>query len=116
MVGVEEECSWNSPGAQWCHGGQYHFVPCYYLLDAGGEHTDLPSYSTDIALAWEVVEFLRARFGSHIRLDTADHGEWLCEVWDDPEDNYIGSATAATAPLAICRAALAAIASFGVTT
>jgi hypothetical protein len=85
------------------------FVPTG--ITPSGRVAVIAHYSTDISAAWLVVERLRATGtrGWDIGLDTADHDEWLCQVWDDPEDNFIGSATASTAPLAICRAALAAV-------
>jgi hypothetical protein len=64
---------------------------------------EVPPYSTDMSAAWEVVEKMREREGyagveSNHDLWEASMGPW-----------YV--ATAETAPLAICRAALAAIAS-----
>lgn len=69
-----------------------------------------PHYSTDIAAAWLVVEAMEAR-GSALELVDRIHlsgtGErwWCCfkgKMWGQPEK-------ADTAPLAICRAALAAL-------
>lgn len=70
----------------------------------------IPNYSTDIAAAWEVVELV---------------GGFEIEQWGDvwekkgtiiwaasfnlPDGKNIVHATAATAPLAICRAALLAM-------
>ena len=73
---------------------------------------DLPHYSTDIAAAWEVVEYMgpipfSLRFQPADAWRTGDgevycHAHWTCwfegSVW----------AEAPTAPLAICRAALLA--------
>ena len=65
---------------------------------------ELPSYSTRIAAAWEVVEKLREQFiavtittmgpRDQVHVFTTHNGERMTKVWDD------------TAPLAICRAAL----------
>lgn len=60
----------------------------------------VPHYSTDIAAAWEVVEALRARF--------------VFEMYDREDGSYVVKfgqevKRADTAPLAICRAALAAV-------
>lgn len=57
----------------------------------------LPKYSTEIADAWEVVEHVGGLELTHI-LDST-HDFWLAEFAGN------GEATAATAPLAICRAA-----------
>lgn len=64
-------------------------------------HTPSP-FSTDIAAAWRVVEAMRAR-------------GWEFSVWSDGDviraafniDQLIHQSTGATAPEAICRAALA---------
>lgn len=81
-----------------------------FYEDAGYGH-----YSSNIAHAWEVVEKLRDR---GIRLAIVQTGAgWL--VGQDDGGGYVGehtvdirlfsSAEADTAPLAICRAALAAL-------
>lgn len=83
------------------------------LRDQYDEWGVLPHYSSDIAAAWLVVEALRAR------------GIWLEELsgryeesyragfsWRDPARGMLyRQAMAATAPLAICRAALEALGS-----
>ena len=72
-------------------------------------------YSTSIAAAWEVVERLRAdkvMGGASIAAvnapDDATPGEWCVEWFDG--DHTLDCAIGDTAPLAICRAALAAVA------
>ncbi len=82
-----------------------------YCYDVENHMTRLvPSYSTDIAAAWQVVE----HFGSDCRVDltkyAGDHG-YHCFIsrytYDD--EHYLGDCEAPTAPHAICLAALAAV-------
>lgn len=72
----------------------------------------LPAYSTDIAAAWLVVEKMReAEWCGALDSLGFDGAEWRCVLWathgDDPTTFHHGRGH--TAPLAICRAALAAI-------
>ena len=79
-------------------------------------HGDVPHYSTEIAAAWLVVENWRAR-GESFQLDSLgfswpDEKEqgrvWRCMfAWGDKFNTAVDEAP--TAPLAICRAALAAV-------
>jgi hypothetical protein len=73
---------------------------------------ELPHYSTEITAAWEVVEKLDAQ--KHFleierRGDRREDGDyfmrWACGLWP----SYV-EAEAETVPLAICRAALKAVA------
>jgi len=67
-------------------------------------HAPPPEYSTDIAAAWEVVERL-----GWLNLYQQPGGFWWACFYDiDDEDNTspLGEASAATASLAICLAAL----------
>lgn len=65
----------------------------------------LPSYSTDIAAAWEVVAALQATRHVHIS-DTDDGSRWVCEfIYGGPNALAEGS----TLPEAICLAALKAV-------
>ena len=66
----------------------------------------LPCYSTAIADAWTVVEKLGKAFEVHYR-----EGAFSCliEEGDEVTAHYIAEATAETAPLAICLAALKAV-------
>lgn len=57
--------------------------------------------STDIAAAWQVVEGFDV-----VTLERTAHGKWWASLWRQNDQN--GSEGADTAPLAICRAALAA--------
>jgi len=66
---------------------------------------DLWSPSTDIKAAWEVVEKIRERFSIHSpACSMSETGYKAFFSWED--ETY--SAVAATAPEAICRAALKA--------
>lgn len=77
------------------------------------DYRDVPRYSTDIAAAWLVVEKLIADGW----FPDVQFNDWGTESWhatlmrrtdDERADGYHG-AQAASAPLAICRAALAAL-------
>lgn len=74
--------------------------------DGGGWNINVPDYSTDISAAWEVVEKC-----SHMSMEKTVHDDggitFYCEV--SINNCMIQWADADTAPLAICRAALAAI-------
>lgn len=77
---------------------------------ATGRLQAVPAYSTDIAAAWLVVEKLREHgwFPSVQAQEECGQlgGRWLCEV--DPRFSFIDG-DGSTAPLAVCRAALAAM-------
>lgn len=80
----------------------------------GMRRLKLPAYSTDIAAAWEVVERLLSRKMYPDLVSSNYPVVWTCEVdsYSDPEaatDPWPVKACADTAPLAICRAALAAV-------
>ena len=73
-------------------------------------------YSTDIAAAWEVVEHLWTHFwprgSGGPRLECHIHPDfdgWHCNICIEAIGLIEASAVASTAPLAICRAALAAV-------
>lgn len=64
--------------------------------------------TTDIAAAWAVLElFFWPKFWT--RLIRTDRGGWRCDIELNGGDGPNRSASADTAPLAICRAALAAV-------
>lgn len=66
-----------------------------------------PTYSTDIEAAWKVAE----KFAPYFRLDARGYGEgnWGCTIWTGyAEVHEYGP----TAQVAVCRAALIAIATF----
>lgn len=69
----------------------------------------LPLYSTDIAAAWEVVEKLKS-LGFKVGVDEEGSDLAACVVAKSERGivHVIASETAATAPLAICLAALRA--------
>lgn len=80
-----------------------YFVPC-------GEFQP----SEDIAAAWQVVERMRYKnfYSQHTDLTLAsENEEWWSWTFIDhnPLAGYSEKATAETAPLAICRAALLAV-------
>lgn len=67
-------------------------------------------YSTDIAAAWRVVERLRGLgFGVDIHANGTNHPEVFSQEYEVMMGFDAESVRADTAPLAICRAALAAV-------
>ncbi len=78
-----------------------------------GDH--VPKYSTDIAAAWQVVEKLKERAQVHLLGGPDDEGgceEWTCGIMSfgyRPFQDQKWNGRAETAPLAICRAALATL-------
>jgi hypothetical protein len=83
-----------------------------FLVDKYDEWGYLPNYSTDIAAAWEVVEFLRRKFWSTNIVCWDYSVKWVvtCEYrtgHGEPKKTLYADAD--TAPLAICRAALLAV-------
>jgi hypothetical protein len=83
-----------------------------------GTPMDIPSYSTDIAAAWEVVE--RVNFLDKYSRDfllqreciDVDPYRWVWFAWfrkDGVDENVDTSARCETAPHAICLAALKAV-------
>lgn len=84
-------------------------------VDPGGSHVgQVPNYSTDIAAAWEVVEKLcevreNGVFPRCVLQFVSPYG-WSCFFeYGDVLNREHRAAAAATAPLAICLAALAAV-------
>ena len=75
----------------------------YRQTEAGWVKEFAPAYSTDIAAAWLVVE--KCEY-FNIERENKFVGTWQCDVVIDVRG---GSASADTAPLAICRAALKAV-------
>lgn len=72
---------------------------------------DIPRYSTEIAAAWEVVSALgeRAPFPQYLEVaNRYSDAAWIAKVFEGGV--MVAEAYADTAPLAICRAALAAVA------
>jgi len=68
----------------------------------------LPHYSTSIADAWTVLDRLRVIDFRHVTLEMAG-GCWRCDI-SPYNQNETFSSFGYSAPLAICRAALKAIA------
>ncbi len=68
-----------------------------------------PSYSTDIAAAFQVAEAMNTHFGMQLSLDMWGGDPWWAE-FADRSYIYGAQSIAETAPLAICRAALKALA------
>lgn len=98
--------------------GRWSERMCCYILacsgddllrpeDKEGEHYPLPTYETDIAAAWQVVEKMRER-GWSMDLTTRRHGGLTTIEMFDADGTFV-TAEAATAPMAICLAALAAL-------
>lgn len=75
-----------------------------------GIRTDVPNYSTNIADAWTVVERMRELgWICEVGNDSESPDEWSADFTRDPYiENHVWSYSA-TAPLAICRAALYAL-------
>jgi hypothetical protein len=69
-------------------------------------NTDVPRYTTDISAAWEVVEKIRTRFYVDIELSEPTLG---VTVGLSNMDGEVACVTCATAPEAICKAALTAV-------
>lgn len=69
----------------------------------------VPAYSTNIPAAWKVVEKLHGEHTFGLDWLGFEGEEWRCVFnWGKDEDRGFAHAVAATAPLAICLAALQA--------
>lgn len=80
----------------WCGGcNEWRYSPYF-------------DYSTEIADAWQVVE--KTTQDGHECCVAGDKSGWRTIIWREGYDVIMAKADAATAPLAICRAALKAIA------
>ena len=88
----------------WPEGGghYYHTLPCEGIFDDVIQKVGIPHYSTQIADAWLVVEKFAEYSISRKRNETA-----LCWLMND--NKLWRAEIAATAPLAICLAALKAV-------
>lgn len=85
--------------------------PSGLMRSPGGELVGLPYFSTDISVAWKVVEEMRGRgYWVSVQMQPKS-GDVDCVMWlpsaDDTQD--FSDDEAPTAPLAICRAALKAV-------
>ncbi len=76
-------------------GAEIHGNDIYFNL--------APPYSTDISAAWQVVEHLRQRLDWSVTIEAKRKGGYSVRT------DAILAFEADTAPLAICRAALAAV-------
>lgn len=93
-------------------GPELDAIMCHELMGfegcvaISGDHGDMffPTYSTDIKAAWAVVEKLR-KLNYNLSLFYSDEG-FYCHFGQTELAGQAG-----TAPLAICRAALKAVAS-----
>ena len=86
-----------------CHPGG---VDTSGLADSDATSSAVPPYSTDITYALPVIDWLRERWSGSCSLYVNDSG-WECWGGDSIKPIYLGRGK--TAPLAICRAALAAV-------
>ena len=79
----------------------------------GGEATESPTYSTDIAAAWHVTEQLQSEAQQGLALVVRRSSPSQVPGWragyvvDGHPGTFLIDAAGETAPLAICRAALA---------
>lgn len=92
----EDDGGFFAPGDEW-------------FVDQDGlrvECVDLPTYSTSISAAWEVVEKMREIGFTYVQIEACFDGGWRVAFGLDPMA-IVKSAN--TAPLAICKAALAAV-------
>jgi hypothetical protein len=80
---------------------QFHYLP-----NSDPPYKRTPNFSTDIAAAWQVVEKMGASFDK-LTLVGSDAQTWRCSVLRD--GIFPRVADAPSAPLAICRAALACV-------
>lgn len=120
-VGISPDCGnreiFDSVGMfdaelDWC------YLPKYDHDEKGDDFCRVvPAYSSDIAAAWEVVEKLCAMPGCRgVEVENAatQCGSWGCAVWWKDEVTFVlvpaYQTLSPTAPLAICRAALKAVA------
>lgn len=81
--------------------------PHYREGAVGGLKAIIPSFSTDIAAAFEVFEKLAEQFAD-VGVHALSRGFWEAEIYDESKAEWI-RASARTAPLAICLAALKAV-------
>ena len=98
---AEKVMGWKSDGSHSSDG-----LPIYHTYQNGSRDVWLRDWkpSSDIAAAWQVAEKLRNEWGS---FDLRAGLQWFC--WSDVDNRIAGEVVAAsadTASLAICRAAL----------
>ncbi len=99
-------------GSSWTEGKQAQWdSECLILTDLKFQR--VPDYSTDIAAAWDVVEKMKNSGSRGFVLEWL-RGHWIagcrnCGDGGEPELYSHQAGEGATAPLAICRAALKAV-------
>ncbi len=79
-------------------------------LEFEGEYLQVPSFSTSIAHAWEVVEVIAKDYEIHIQLNSFDP-KWRCYISSHNKEplGRLADHSEDTAPHAICLASLKAI-------
>jgi hypothetical protein len=107
------------PRIQSPESGAFYFCPCQDGRYQRPDAIEPPFYSTDIAAAWQVVERIKELEGCGLFVTWAnaeygDPSHWEVGFVEAGDEGYGHEqrivATADTAPLAICGAALAAVA------
>ncbi len=92
-------------------------IPCHAQPDSPGSGGETPAYSSDLATAWLVVEKIRntGEAPEQTYWVFTDYSEigWRAEVLQVLTENdaphHVAAGIGETLPLAICRAALAAV-------
>lgn len=92
-------------GRHWADDG--YTEPCGGEPFARGAVKNVPSYTSDLKYAWEVMARVCSQ-GFKFALDTRGGNPWWAEFATEDYSRG-GQATDTTAPRAICRAALAAL-------
>jgi len=102
--------------SNWAAKGEHDYLVSpdggvHYLCVCAGEdtkdHIDLPGFSTSISAAWEVVE--KMDLFDNYCLGKCQDGDYGIFHNDEEEHGSTPIASASTAPLTICRAALKAV-------
>lgn len=95
-------------GTNWEEGRDTDLLLCGLVGRKDLAHRPFGFYpSTNMAHAWEVAEYLNNQCHKYIRVSAhANSGRWLVVI---KQSGTVHEAEAATAPLAICRAAILAL-------
>lgn len=91
-----------------------YFEHYTHMVPDGFDFLNIPNYSTDISSAWDVVEkLIEDNFDLEgvEKMHRLEYRKWVCEFgygknYQHQDTGWKAFATADTAPLAICRAAL----------
>lgn len=104
---AEQVMGWYSNGLVWCD--KLGSVGYWINDEVRQKGSNFPAFhpSIDIAAAWEVFEFVVNQGFTMSRIHADGKSRWLCDFKDDPLHSIF--AYGETVPLAICRAALAAV-------